>query len=405
MALIDPTLETYVLATLLQDLAKGMSLCVEAGMDAGVFHSNDNQSLYRALMEVWSEGVQVDRVMIARDFRKRGVLDSIGGSDRIQQLFATNESLTALPRMIEDLKDLRDRRSIHKAAKQAYEDVQGDVPTSELKALLEATVSQHGASQIETPTPTQLNNEVLDRSTSGKAIRTGFRAIDSICGLLYPGDFLVIGGGAKAGKSILSGNIAKNISRTLFTVVFTIEMNRVEYWRRAVCAEAGVPAGFWQEGAPPESQQGRALAAMQRLKSHKITIVDRAMEIEHAIAIARMLKAKHGELGAIVIDYIQMFDASVPGNPSRAEKVSYISRMCKKAAVELQCLVIGVSQLNDDGKSLDSRGIQRDSNLMLNITMDEHGNRTVMSAYNRNGPMGIPISLVPELHHFRFTDP
>lgn len=404
MALIDPQMENVVLATLLQDLHKGMTLCVEGGMDSQAFHSEQNRSLYRHLMGMWSDGKFVDRLMISRSLRSEGMLECIGGDERLQELVLAPTSVVAMPQMIEELKDLLERREIHKATKQAYEDVQGETPTSELKALLGAVALKEGAHKVETPTPAEMSREALDRSINGKTIPTGFNAIDNVCGLLYPGDLLIIGGMAKAGKSILSGNIAKNISRHKFVAVFTIELNRIEYWRRMVCAEAGVSNRFWVEGPTGEHQETRINAAIERLNRHKITVVDRAHEIEHAFAIAKMLKAKHGELGAIVIDYIQMFEPFIKGNPTRAEKVSHVSRLCKRAAVELDCLVIGVSQLNDDGQSLDSRGVQRDANLMVNILNNDEGGRDVVSAYNRNGPMGIKLPMAPELHFNRFID-
>lgn len=405
MALIDPQMENVVLATLLQELHKAMPLCIEAGMVSEVFHSEPNRAFYKHLMSLWSEGKPVDRFMISRSLKADGMLDAVGGTERLQELTHTHTSMVAMPQMVVGLKDLQDRREIHKVSKSAYEDVQGDeVSTGDIKAALGAIALKEGASRVETPTPVEMSREALNRAMNGKTIPTGFRAIDFTCGLLYPGDFLVIGGAAKAGKSILSANIAKNISRNKFVAVFTIELNRIEYWRRMICAEAGVTNRFWVEGPTGPDQEARINAAIERLNSHKMTIVDRAHEIEHAFAIAKMLKAKHGELGAVVIDYIQMFEPFLKGNPTRAEKVSHVSRLCKRAAVELECLVVGVSQLNDDGQSLDSRGVQRDANLMVNILPNDEGGRDVVSAYNRNGPMGIKLPMAPELHFNRFVD-
>ena len=51
-----------------------------------------------------------------------------------------------------------------------------------------------------------------------------------------------------------------------------------------------------------------------------------------------------GELGLIVIDYLQLL--SSPGHDSRVQEVSHISRSLKAIAMEYEVPVLALSQLN-----------------------------------------------------------
>ena len=266
--------------------------------------------------------------------------------------------------------------------------------------------AEASASGVELPTPKDMNAELIDRAMSDEIIKTGFHSIDARVGPLYRGDMFVIGGAAKAGKSLLATSIAMRIAQMHPVLIFSAEMSRAEIWKRVIAAESEVGTSYWQ----PEknSSQGQITAvtqAMRRLMSLKITIVHDVIDIEEAIGVAQMWKLKQGGLGAVVFDYIQLFSTQHVKRGSRAEYVAHISREIKRAATRLQCLCIALSQLNEDGFSLESRGIQRDCNLMLNVEADEKGDdRTVTCAYNRSGPMRVVLPLKADVYHCRFTE-
>lgn len=403
--LLNPESESLLLSSFIHSPQKVGALCVEGNLNSEAFTSQENAQLYRFLLGIWSSGTQISPHLIGFSLKKEGMLSVIGGPERLQSLCLLSPSELVIPDLILELKDLQRRRALLSATKKAYEDFQGMEKTDTIAAELGSVLSSsEGEAMVSTPTPEQLNKELVNHAERSSVIPTGFKAIDDGCGSLYLGDMLVVAGGAKAGKSTLAANIATHISRSRFVVIFTIEMNRIEFWKRIVNASAGVSTNYWHptmSASPYQHQQVKG--AMRSLENAKMTIIDSVQCIEQAFAICRALKAKHGELGAVVIDYLQMF--STPEKTTmRSEAVSCVSRACKRAATALQTLVIAVSQLNDDGKSLESRGIQRDCNMMLNVLVDEHGNRSVVSAFNRNGPMGIALPIEAQLQYNRFVD-
>src|SRR5690554_5348638 len=123
-------------------------------------------------------------------------------------------------------------------------------------------------------------------------------------------------------------------------------------------------------------------------------------------ARARRLARQCGQLGLIIIDYMQLMSANSAGE-NRATEISEISRSLKGLAKELNCPLIALSQLN---RSLEQRpnkrpvmsdlresgAIEQDADLILFIYRDEvynpdtpdKGTAEIIVAKQRNGPIG-----------------
>jgi replicative DNA helicase len=126
-------------------------------------------------------------------------------------------------------------------------------------------------------------------------------------------------------------------------------------------------------------------------------------------AKSRRLRARHGDLGLVIVDYIQLMTPSSTGRRSenRQVEVSEISRGLKILARELECPVIALSQLNrqleyrQDKRPMladlrESGGLEQDADVVAFIYRDEVYNpesddralAEIIIAKHRNGPTG-----------------
>jgi replicative DNA helicase len=160
-------------------------------------------------------------------------------------------------------------------------------------------------------------------------------------------------------------------------------------------------------GKLEDDEWPRLTSAVSLLAEAPIFIDDTpAMSPTEVRARARRLKREQGDLGLIVLDYIQLMQAPGSGE-NRATEISAISRSLKSLAKELDVPVIALSQLN---RSLEQRpnkrpvmsdlresgAIEQDADLIVFIYRDEvynedspdKGIAEIIISKQRNGPIG-----------------
>jgi replicative DNA helicase len=178
-------------------------------------------------------------------------------------------------------------------------------------------------------------------------------------------------------------------------------------------------------GRLEEADWPRLTSAVTMLSEARLFIDDSSnLSPNELRARARRLHRQEGQLGLIVVDYLQLMQ--VPGtNENRATEVSEISRSLKSLAKELSVPVLALSQLN---RTLEGRGdkrpimsdlresgaIEQDADLICFIYRDEVYNpdspdknkAEIIIGKQRNGPIGmIPLTFMGQYTRFESYAP
>jgi replicative DNA helicase len=240
-------------------------------------------------------------------------------------------------------------------------------------------------------------------------LSTGFSDLDGMTSGLQPADLVIVAGRPSMGKTTFAMNIAENVAINSGkpVAVFSMEMPGEQLAMRMMSSLGRINQSRIRTGKLEEDEWPRLASAVSILAEAKLFIDDTpAMSPLDVRARARRLMREHGELGMIMIDYLQLMQ--VPGHTeNRTNEISMISRSLKGLAKELNVPVVALSQLN---RSLEQRtnkrpimsdlresgAIEQDADIVIFIYRDEvyndespdKGVAEIIIGKQRNGPIG-----------------
>lgn len=171
---------------------------------------------------------------------------------------------------------------------------------------------------------------------------TGFQMLDNhLGGGWRPGWLVVVMGRAKSGKSALAvGFACENALRGRQTLVVSLEMGEDEQAERILARESGVPLRAQHNGDLTGRQRYEMGEAGARVSAWPIEVVCGLRNVD-AICDRARVHARERGLDMLVVDYLQLISN---GGDNRVIDLEHTTRSLKLLAVEMQCVVILLSQ-------------------------------------------------------------
>ncbi len=189
---------------------------------------------------------------------------------------------------------------------------------------------------------------LYDRDSSIVGVPTGYHDLDELLLGLQPSTLSIVAARPGQGKTSFALGAALHCALEARKPVlfFSMEMGHLELTKRLLAAEAQIDARKLSTGRLSEHEWPKLNQAVGRLAEAPFFIDDNphctVMEMR---AKARRTKAKYGDVGLVVVDYLQLM-ASPRRSESRQVEVSELSRGLKILARELDVPVMTLSQLN-----------------------------------------------------------
>lgn len=177
-------------------------------------------------------------------------------------------------------------------------------------------------------------------------IDIGFKSLHDVMGYPHPGELLIIGARPGMGKTAfalacLFNYICKEKKKA---VMFSLEMSGTELFQRMISSISAIPLQDMRAGKLTDDMKKCLDDNAKELASNKfLSLYDKTVSNIPALRAAIRKEQKKGEVGLVIIDYLQLLNGN--GN-NNYEKVSEISRQLKLLAREFNCCVVALSQLS-----------------------------------------------------------
>ncbi len=327
-------------------------------VDADDFYKPAHGHVFDAISTLYAAGEPADPVTVAEELRRAGLLEAVGGPAALVSLQAGTPATSnagRYARIVEEHALLRRLIGVAgEIAELGYglpDDVAAAIDRAESMVF---DVAQHRVTDSLVHIH-DLMGRTLDRLETllehGDAITgvpTGYTDLDELLSGLQASNLVIVGARPATGKTSFALGMASHaaIEAGRPVLLCSLEMSHLEISQRLLCAEARVDSTRMRTGRLTESDWHKISGAMGRLGEAPIFIDDNPqMNVMEIRAKARRLKSRQGDLGLVIIDYLQLMTGRSSAE-NRQVEVSEISRGLKILARELECPVVALSQLS-----------------------------------------------------------
>jgi replicative DNA helicase len=410
-----------------------IAAAVEA-CSANDFYKPAHGHVFEAITSLYGQGEPVDPVTVADELRRAELLEAIGGPATLISLQANTPATANAGRYAHIVEEHALLRRLIGVAGEIAE--MGYSLPDDVTAAIDRAESMvfEVAERRVTDTLKPLHDLLADsldrlealyeRGESITGVPTGFLDLDERLSGLQKSALVIVGARPAMGKTAFALGVAANAAMEAQVPVlfFSLEMSHAELTQRLLCSEARVDSSRVRNGKLIESDWPKISHAIGRLGEAPLYIDDNPnLTVMEVRAKARRLKSRLGQLGLIVIDYLQLMSGRSHAE-NRQVEVSEISRGLKILARELECPVVALSQLSrslemrSDKRPMladlrESGSLEQDADVVMFLYRDEvynpespdRGTAEIIVSKHRNGPTGV-TQLAFLDHYTRFAN-
>jgi replicative DNA helicase len=394
---------------------------VAEAVSANDFYRPDHRQIFRQIARLAEAAEPVDVITVADKLEANGELEGAGGVAYLAELAANTPSASNIRAYAEVVRERASLRSLIEAAQEIADSGFNPEGRTSLDLLDEAErrimqISEQGPKaggpQDVNPLLEKAVGKIEELFTSGGEITglsSGFADLDKMTSGLQPSDLVIVAGRPSMGKTSFAMNLVENAAtgQGKPILVFSMEMPADQLVIRMLSSQGRIDQTRIRNGKLEQEDWPKLTTAVSKLKDVPLYIDDTpALTPTEVRSRARKIYREHGELGMIMIDYLQLMQVA-GSTEGRTAEISEISRSLKAIAKEFKVPVVALSQLN---RSLEQRpnkrpvnsdlresgAIEQDADVIMFIYRDEvyhedtedKGVAEIIIGKQRNGPIG-----------------
>lgn len=385
------------------------------------FYFPQNRLIFLATSYLCKKNRPCDIVTLSEILEKQGRLNDAGGMSYLTSLVDTTPSIANITAYADIVRE----HSIFRGLLASCQTIANTVfnpngkSSTDLLELAEQEIfaiaelgqrTKKGFRDVNQILTTALERIEAIFNNGGKlsGIPTGFDDLDEKTSGLQRSDLIIVAGRPSMGKTSFAMNIAENVvlKDKLPIAIFSMEMSSAQLGIRLLASNARIDQKRVRDAKLDDSDWDKMITSITRFDGMPLFIDDTpALTPNDLRTRARRLVQEQGQLGLIIVDYLQLMRAE--GKNTRVEEISEISRSLKALAKELNVPVIALSQLN---RTLENRpnkrpvmsdlresgAIEQDADVIIFIYRDEvyneesedKGIAEIIIGKQRNGPIG-----------------
>ena len=384
------------------------------------FYSRDNRRIFAAMLELTGRNLPVDYVTVSEKMSNGEPLSA----DEITYLSELSEAVPSLSNIDYYINIIKEKSRLRKlittAAEIAEMGYKQDYPSADI--LDQASSSIYRISEEgEDRSLTQIRQALLEgyNSISNAAkskdglmgVATGFPMMDRMLSGFQPSQLIILAGRPGMGKTSFALNVGEHIAvvERKPVCLFSLEMSREQLGLRLLYSSSGVNSQNARNGKLSTDDFFALADAMVPLQDAPIYIDDSSViGPTEIIAKVRRLKNQVGEIGLVIIDYLQLMSTNIRSE-NRQQEISSITRSLKVASKELGVPIMLLSQLSrasekrQDKKPIlsdlrESGSIEQDADVVIFLHREDYyedgedrkpsNKSSIIIAKQRSGPTG-----------------
>ena len=329
------------------------------------FYRAQHSDIYEAMLALHGQREPIDLVTLGDELRRRDRLDEVGGPAYLTSLMNTVPTAVHAEhygRIVERKAVLRNLiGAAGKIAAVGYEEANdAEIAIDRAESILFEISQRRTDGGFEALSI--LLGQAYDRleylhEHRGQilGVPTGLSQLDALLGGFQPSDLVILAARPSVGKTSLALNVAQHaaVRERKKVAVFSLEMSKEQLALRLLAAETGINPRPLQTGFVDETDWSKIAIVMNDMATSPMWIDDSpALSVMELRTKTRRLEAEQHGLDLVIVDYLQLMQASTSNKDSnRVQEVSEISRGLKQLARELKVPVLALSQL--------SRGVEQ----------------------------------------------
>jgi replicative DNA helicase len=388
---------------------------------ANDFYRPGHRLIFRQISQLAEAVEPVDVITVADKLEASGELEASGGLSYLAELAQNTPSASNIRAYAQVVSERASLRKLIEAAQEIAES--GFSPegrsSGELIDEAERRIMQIAEQGPKAGGPQEVNpllagalkriEELYNAGGKITGLTTGFLELDEMTSGLQDSDLVIVAGRPSMGKTSFAMNLVENalLAQSKPVLVFSMEMPAESLIIRMLSSIGRINQTNIRNGKLEQEDWPKLSTAMNKLKDVPLYIDDTAALTPTEVrSRARRVHREHGELGMIMVDYLQLMQVA-GSSDGRTAEISEISRSLKAIAKEFKVPVVALSQLN---RSLEQRpnkrpvnsdlresgAIEQDADVIMFIYRDEvyneesaeKGVAEIIIGKQRNGPIG-----------------